>query len=142
MLLAFLGTMTLYSAANGSWNPWALKHIIRFGISFGVMIFLALISSRTYYKYAYVFYGLSLLLLVAVEIGGHVGMGAQRWIDLGFFKVQPSELMKIGLVLCLARYFDSATIHGIKSNRGLVIPVIMAMLPVALIVIQIGRAHV
>ena len=136
MLLAFLGTMTLYSAANGSWNPWALKHIIRFGISFGVMIFLALISSRTYYKYAYVFYGLSLLLLVAVEIGGHVGMGAQRWIDLGFFKVQPSELMKIGLVLCLARYFDSATIHGIKSNRGLVIPVIMAMLPVALIVIQ------
>ena len=63
-------------------------------------------------------------------------MGAQRWIDLGFFKVQPSELMKIGLVLCLARYFDSATIHGIKSNRGLVIPVIMAMLPVALIVIQ------
>lgn len=136
MLLAFLGTMTLYSAANGSWTPWALKHIIRFGMSFGVMIFLALISSRTYYKYAYVFYGLSLLLLIAVEIGGHVGMGAQRWIDLGFFKVQPSELMKIGLVLCLARYFDSATIHGIKSNRGLVIPVIMSMLPVALIVIQ------
>src|SRR5574344_937667 len=135
-ILAIVGTITLYSAANGNWQPWALKHITRFGIAFCLMIMLALVNVQVYYKYAYVFYFLSLILLIAVEIGGHIGMGAQRWVNLGLFKIQPSELMKIGLVLFLARYFNTMTIQGIKSVRGIVIPVIMALLPVALIVLQ------
>lgn len=135
-LLAVVGTVTLYSAGNGSWNPWALKHLIRFGVAMGIMFALALINMRFYYKYAYVFYFAVLLLLIAVEVIGHIGMGAQRWVDVGFFKIQPSELMKIGLVLCLARYFDAITVQGIKSFRGLIIPAIMAFVPVLLIVLQ------
>ena len=64
---------------------------------------------------------------------GHIGMGAQRWINFGIFKLQPSELMKIGIVLFLARYFSAMTVQGIKSIRGLIIPAVMTLAPVALI---------
>lgn len=132
-ILAGVGTLTLYSAANGSWEPWAVKHLARFVVALGLMLFLAVIDAKRYYEGAYWFYFAALLLLFAVEIGGHVGMGAKRWIDLKIFKIQPSELMKIGIVLFLARYFSSATMEGIKSVRGIVIPVVMTLLPVGLI---------
>ena len=136
ILLAIIGTITLYSAANGSWNPWALKHISRFVLAFALMLIMAVVDMRYYYKYAYWFYFISLLLLFAVEIGGHVGMGAQRWINLGLFKIQPSELMKIGMVLFLARYFNAITMQGIRSVRGIIIPAAMVLLPVVMIVLE------
>lgn len=136
ILLTGIGTMTLYSAANGAWAPWAGKHLMRFGVAFAVMIFMAMIDARQYYKWAYVFYFISLLMLVAVEVFGHIGMGAQRWINFGFFKVQPSELMKIGIVLYLARYFNSMTIQGIRSIRGLIVPGILTLFPVTLIALE------
>ena len=136
VLLAVIGTITLYSAANGAWNPWALKHILRFGLAFVLMIGMALIDFRRYYRVAYLFYFVTLLLLVAVEVFGHIGMGAQRWINFGVFKLQPSELMKIGLVLFMARYFSEVTLHGIRSVRGIIIPTVGALLPVALIVLE------
>lgn len=135
-LLAAVGTITLYSAANGSWEPWAVRHLSRFGAAFAVMLILALTDIRYYYRGAYIFYFGTLILLVAVEITGHIGMGAQRWINLGLFKIQPSELMKIGLVLFLARYFSSVTMQSIRSVRGIVIPAVMTALPVALIFLQ------
>ena len=135
-ILAGIGIMTLYSAANGNWNPWAEKQLARFGAAFVLMIFFAMPDARYYYKYAYWFYGLSLVLLMIVEIGGYTGMGAQRWINLGLFKLQPSELMKIGMVLFLARYFSSMTMHGIHSIRGIIIPVVCTILPVALIAVE------
>ena len=133
VVLAVIGTVMLYSAANGDWNPWAVKHLSRFIAAFGVMMALAFIDPKYYYRGAYTFYFISLLLLIAVELTGHVGMGAQRWINLGLFKIQPSELMKIGIVLFLARYFSATTIQGIKSIRGIIIPAILTVLPVALI---------
>ncbi|MBR2136745.1 MAG: rod shape-determining protein RodA [Alphaproteobacteria bacterium] len=136
VLLAVIGTTTLYSAANGSWSPWAFRHISRFGLSLLLMLGLAMIDVKNYYKFSYVFYAVTLLLLVAVEVGGHVGMGAQRWIDLGFFKIQPSELMKIGLVLFLARYFSSTSLQVIQSFRGIIIPAILVLIPVALIILE------
>lgn len=136
ILLAAIGTVTLYSAANGDWEPWAIRHLSRFGVAFGVMFCMALIDIKIYYNWAYIFYFVTLMLLIAVEIGGHIGMGAQRWINLGLFKIQPSELMKIGMVLFLARYFSSVTMQNIRSVRGVVIPVVMTLLPVALIFLQ------
>ena len=136
VLLAIIGTVTLYSAANGSWNPWALKHLARFGLAFVLMVGMALIDVRHYYRAAYVFYFVTLLLLLAVEVFGHIGMGAQRWINFGAFKLQPSELMKIGLVLFMARYFSAITMQGIHSVRGVIIPAIGALLPVGLIILE------
>ena len=135
-LLAFIGIVVLYSAANGSWTPWAAKQLARFGISLGIMLFLALLDVKIYLKYSYVAYFLVLLLLIGVEVGGHIGMGAQRWIDLKLFKLQPSELMKITMVLVLAKYFHSCTLNKIQSVRGIVAPILMALFPAALIVLQ------
>lgn len=135
-LLAAVGTVTLYSAANGSWEPWAVRHLSRFGAAFAVMLIMALADIRYYYRGAYIFYFGTLFLLVVVEITGHIGMGAQRWINLGLFKIQPSELMKIGLVLFLARYFSSVTLQSIRSVRGIIVPAVMTALPVALIFLQ------
>ena len=136
ILLAGIGTLTLYSAANGSWEPWALRHISRFAVALVLMFAMAMVDMRYYYKWAYVFYFISLLLLVAVEVTGHIGMGAQRWINLGLFKVQPSELMKIGMVLFMARYFSSMTMQGIQSIRGIIIPAVLIVIPVALIILE------
>lgn len=133
MILALIGTLTLYSAANGSWEPWAIKHLLRFILALTIMLVLSLVDAGKYYKSAYWFYFITLILLIEVEISGHIGMGAQRWIDLKLFKIQPSELMKISIVLFMARYFSSATLQGIKSIRGIIIPAIITVIPVALI---------
>lgn len=136
VILACVGTMTLYSAANGSWEPWAIKHISRFGVTLLLMIGLAMVDIRYYYHGAYLFYFATLFLLVVVEITGHIGMGAQRWINLGLFKIQPSELMKIGMVLFLARYFSFTTMQNIRTIRGILIPVVLTIIPVGLICLQ------
>lgn len=136
MILACVGTMTLYSAANGSWDPWAIKHISRFGVTLLLMVGLAMVDIRYYYHGAYLFYFTTLFLLVVVEITGHIGMGAQRWINLGLFKIQPSELMKIGMVLFLARYFSFTTMQNIRTIRGILIPVVLTIIPVGLICLQ------
>ena len=92
LIIAAMGTVMLYSAANGSWEPWALNHLLRFGLGFCLMIALSLIDVRLFMRYAYLFYFATLILLVLVEVGGHVGMGAQRWINLGFMKLQLESL--------------------------------------------------
>ena len=135
-LLATIGVTMLYSAANGHWSPWAINQLLRFGVGFGVMIFFALIDIRIILRYSYLFYFFTLILLVVVEVTGHIGMGAQRWINFGFFKLQPSELMKIALVLVLARYFHSVQLQTIESTQGMIKPLLLALVPAGLIIVQ------
>lgn len=136
ILLALIGIIVLYSAANGNIHPWAIKQCVRFGVCFVIMILLSLVDIKIYLKYSYIAYFLVLLLLIAVEIAGHVGMGAQRWIDLKLFKLQPSELMKISLVLVLAKYFQGCNLQKIESIKGIIAPTVMALFPAALIILQ------
>lgn len=136
MILAAIGVVMLYSAANGSWQPWAWRQLMRFGLGFGVMLVVAFMDVRIFLRYAYLFYFGVLALLILVEIGGHIGMGAQRWINLGFMKLQPSELMKIALVLALARYFNSIPLQSIESIKGLLFPLALVIMPVFLVMIQ------
>lgn len=135
-ILAAVGITMLYSAANGSWQPWALNQLMRFGLGLGVMLFLAMVDIRIFMRYAYIFYFFVLILLIIVEVTGHIGMGAQRWINLGFIKLQPSELMKIALVLALARYFHSSSLQSIESVRGIIIPALMVLFPAFLVMTQ------
>ncbi len=136
ILLAAIGCLTLYSAAGGNISPWALNQAVRFCVGLGIMLVAALIQPEFYYKIATPFYIVTLLLLVVVEFAGHTGMGAQRWINLGFFKLQPSELMKIAIVLELARYFSATPLEKIRSLKGLIIPAAIVGAPVGLIMIQ------
>ena len=135
-LLTIIGLFALYSAAGGSMIPWAKNQLIRFGFSFVLMIGLAFVDVKVYLKYSYWVYFVILLLLIAVEAFGYVGMGAQRWIDLKLFKIQPSELMKISMVLFLAKYFHNATLGQIESIKGIVAPTLMAAFPTLLIILQ------
>lgn len=134
--LALVGCMTLYSVAGGNMFPWALNQAIRFGMGFIIMLTAALIKPEFYYKIATPFYIFTLILLIFVDIAGHVGMGAQRWISLGFFNLQPSELMKIAIVLQLAKYFSLVPIENIRTIKGLIIPSIIIAVPVAFIMLQ------
>ena len=134
--LASVGFMMLYSAGNGSYSPWAEQQMLRFGLGMGVMFVIALTDIRLWLKYAYLFYAGSLILLIAVEVIGTVGMGAQRWIDLKAFNLQPSELMKITLILALARYFHRLSLDEVARPAYLVFPTLLVAAPMALIMRQ------
>ena len=112
-----VGCAMLYSAAGGSFDPWASRQLVRFGIGVSFMLVVALVDIRFWMRAAYTIYGIALVLLLAVELIGDVAMGAQRWIDVGIVQLQPSELMKIALVLALARYFHGLGQIGRASCR-------------------------
>lgn len=133
---AGVGLAMLYSAANGDWDPWASRHAVRFGLGVGIMLVVALVDIRFWMRHAYAIYTIALLLLVAVEVAGTIGMGAQRWIDLKFFYLQPSEVMKVALVMALARYFHTLNFEDIGRVGHLVTPVLMVAAPVVLILRQ------
>ena len=135
-LLAVAGVMMLYSAANGRWDGWAVNHALRFALGFAVMFAASMVDIKLFLRYAYPFYFATLALLIVVEVAGYTGMGATRWIDLKFIKLQPSELMKIALVMALAKYFHTSTLQSIETVRGIVPPLMMALVPAALIMAQ------
>ena len=136
LLIAGIGFTALYSAAGGDFSPWASKQMLRFLVGFVGMFIIALVDIRWWYRLTWPIYFAGLFLLIAVEVMGHIGMGAQRWIDLGFMKLQPSELMKLAVVMALARYFHSATPEDVRQLRSLIIPVLVIGAPVALVLLQ------
>lgn len=135
-LAAAVGFVLLYSAAGGEFSPWTAAQMGRFGAALAVMIVTAMISPRFWYRLAYWMWGLSVLLLLAAEFGGVQGGGAERWIDLGPFRLQPSEVMKIALVLVLARYFHTVRFERVRRIRTLLAPLLMLAIPAALVLRQ------
>ncbi|MFY9287509.1 MAG: rod shape-determining protein RodA [Alphaproteobacteria bacterium] len=136
VVIGLIGVTLLYSAGGQSWQPWAGDQLMRFGIGLCLMMILALVDVRVWLRIAYPLYGLILFLLIVVEIMGHTGMGAQRWIKLGPFVLQPSELMKIALVLALAKYFHSLSLEDIGHPIKLIAPLAMVVVPVGLVLLQ------
>jgi rod shape determining protein RodA len=136
VLIGCFGFAMLYSAAKGSVDPWAMRQGIRFVFGLGVLVAVALVDIRVYLRYAYAIYGVAFLLLIFVDVAGEIGMGAQRWIDLKFIQLQPSEVMKIALVLALARYFHRLSADSIGNPLTLIVPIGMVFLPVGLVLMQ------
>ncbi|HEX3881097.1 MAG TPA: rod shape-determining protein RodA [Stellaceae bacterium] len=134
--IACLGFATLYSAANGNLQPWSEKQMTRFAFAFVPMIAAALIDIRHWFRLAYWIYGLALVLVVAVDLHGLVGLGAQRWINLGFMQLQPSEVMKVAMVLALAHYFHALQTEEVGRVSKVVVPVVLIVVPVGLVLKQ------
>lgn len=130
------GFAMLYSAAGGSLDPWAGPQLVRFTVGLCVVAIVAVTDIRLIMRFSYAFYFVILLMLVAVDVLGFVGKGAQRWIDLGFISLQPSELMKPAIVLALARYFQGISQDEIGNPLILLVPLGMILAPAALIVLQ------
>lgn len=134
--IACIGFAMLYSAANGSWSPWAIRQATIYGAGVVLMLFIALVDIRLWLRYAYILYVIALLALVAVEFIGEERKGAQRWISLWVLDLQPSEPMKIVLVLTLARYFHGVSIEDIGRPSLLIVPLMLIAAPAALILRQ------
>ena len=134
--IAAIGVMLLYSAGGGSWEPWASRHAVRFGIGFIIMLTIALVDLRVWLRLAYPLYAVMLVMLVGVELMGQIGKGAERWINLGFIQIQPSELMKITLTLALARFFHSLPPDQTTKLSSLLLPILLIFMPVGLVLLQ------
>ena len=136
LALGIFSLLVLYSAAGGSWQPWAMNQGIRFTALFVMMLVLSQFDIGLWMKFAYLAYAACLVLLIGVEILGQMGGGSQRWLNLGVINLQPSELMKIAVVLALARYYHFLPRAEVKSFRALVLPAVLMGLPAALVMMQ------
>ena len=134
--IAGVGFLMLYSVAGGSMTPWAEPQMKRYALGLAVMFIAAMVPIWFWRNMSVMAYLLALALLVAVEFVGSVGMGAQRWIDLGFMRLQPSELMKIAMVMILAAYYDWLPIKKTSHPFWVLIPVFIILLPTFLVLTQ------
>ena len=135
-MIAAVGYAALYSAGGGAPEPYAAKHALRFGFGLVLMLCLALVDIRLIARLAWLAWVGGVGLLVLVLLHGHVGKGAQRWIDIGPLQLQPSELMKVALVLALAAWFHRASWERVGNPLFLVPPAILVLIPVGLILKQ------
>lgn len=134
--IAGFGMAILYSAGGGSLDPWALKHGIRFAVLLGAALALALVPPERWLALAWPIYGAILLALLGVELVGAVKGGSQRWLDLGIIQFQPSEMMKLGIVLILARYFHYVP-KGYETKPNVLLPALgLIAMPVGMVMLQ------
>ena len=136
ILLSFIGSAGLYSAADGSYEPWASNHLIRTFTFVLIAILISLIDIKFFYKYAYFLFLFTLALLISVEIFGVIGKGATRWISFLGFNIQPSELIKISIVLALAKFYHDLKIDNLYRIQYLIFPFFIIFLPFILVLSQ------
>ncbi|MFM6951455.1 MAG: rod shape-determining protein RodA [Novosphingobium sp.] len=135
-VLTTFGSTVLYSAAGGSFQPWALQHLLRFFVFLGMAMVIARLPQSLFRFAAYPAYGIILFLLILVELIGAVGGGSQRWINLGFMQLQPSELMKPVIVLAFARFYDTLPPAMTQNWRSLIPALGLLAVPVLFVMLQ------
>jgi rod shape determining protein RodA len=135
--LAFVGVLMHFSVSSGAWTEMPLTHGIRFAVLLSILLLSAMfLDTRFWIAIAYPLYAVALLLLIGVEVAGATRMGATRWLDIGPLSLQPSEIMKIGIVLALARYYHQLDARRTGTVLWIVPPFLMIVAPVALIMHQ------
>ena len=142
LLFSAIGLVALYSAANGNIHPWAFKQMIYVIVFFFIMLWIRILNIKIIYDLSYTSYFIFLMLLIVAEVAGYQTMGAQRWIKVGAISIQPSEFMKIGIILVLAKYFQDSFYLNHNKIRFLIIPCLILLVPVLFILKQpnIGTA--
>ncbi len=134
--ISLFSLLILYSIGGGNFFPWCFNQSCRFVLGTIALLFSASINFSFWKKYAYGFYLFCLLMLIAVAVAGKVSMGAQRWLNLYFFNFQPSELMRIFLVVVLAKYFSNFTVEDSKKLSTLIVPLTLTSIPMGLVLLQ------
>ena len=137
-VIAGTGCAMQYSIAGGSWSPWALKQLIRFGGLLAMMLVLSMVHLKWWFRAAYPLYAVLLVLVLAIEFTplGYTAGGAKNWLNLGFTRIQPAEFMKIGLVLALARWYHDHTAQDARWSWKLLIPAGLIGMPFILVAKQ------
>lgn len=135
-LILVISEVVLYSAGGGSWQPFALPQLLKIIMGMVVFFVAAFTNIKFWLKSAYTIYAIAAILIVLVTFVGHTGMGAQRWLNLGFIHIQPSELFKIALVMVLARYFAWMNSVELSKFKNYLVPAFMMLVPFGLVVMQ------
>ena len=136
LLLGIISFFAMYSTERGNFDYYTKSHVYRFIIFFLLFILLSFLKITFWYKISYLFYILVLFLLLAVDLFGITASGSTRWINLSLFNLQPSELMKIGIILFLARYYTKIPTNNINHIKFIIIPIFALFIPIALIITQ------
>ena len=136
LILGFISNLSMYSTDGGEFLYHSKSHFIRFVIFFTMMIFLSFINLKFWHTTAYFFYTVVLAFLIWASLYGVTASGSQRWISLHFINLQPSELMKIAIIICFARYFHRTQISSVNSFKNIIISITILLMPVLLVVSQ------
>ena len=136
LVLGFISNLSMYSTDGGEFLYHSKSHFIRFVIFFTMMIFLSFVNLKFWHTTAYFFYTVVLAFLIWASLYGVTASGSQRWISLHFINLQPSELMKIAIIICFARYFHRTQISSVNSFKNIIISITILIMPVLLVVSQ------
>ena len=132
----FIGLLSLYSVADANFDPWARNHLIRFIVSSVLFLIVCLLDIKIILKLAYPLFFLNILALILIIFIGTETYGATRWIRIAGISLQPSEFIKVSLILCLAKYYHSIPIIEASKISRMIIPAIITLIPVVLVIVQ------
>ena len=136
LLLGLISSLSMYSTDGGVVLFHTESHIIKFLIFFPMMIFLSFFNIKFWHFFAYIFYGIVLIFLIWASVYGVKASGSQRWVNLYFINLQPSELMKIAIIVCLARYYHRLQIDKVNSFKGIFTFIVILIIPIMLVISQ------
>ena len=136
LILGVVSTFAMYSSEGGQMLYYTKSHLLRFSVFFVLMIFLSFIRLKFFHSISYFLYFIVLLLLLYASVYGVTVSGSQRWINLYFINLQPSELMKIVIILCFAKFYHRMQIDNVNSFRNLIVPIIILIMPMFLVISQ------
>ena len=136
LLLGTISAFTMYSTDGGEILFHSKSHIFKFLIFFPIMIILSFFDIRIWHYFAYLFYAIILIFLIWASLYGIKASGSQRWINLYFINIQPSELMKIGIIMCLAKYYHRIGLDKVNTLQSILIALIILIVPIMLVISQ------
>ena len=136
LLLGIISSLAMYATDGGELLYHTKSHALRFIIFFIMMFVLSFLNIRFWHSTGYLFYIIVLGLLIWASLYGITASGSQRWVDLYFINLQPSELMKIAIIVCFAKFYHRAQINQINNFKNLLVPIMILVLPILLVVRQ------
>ena len=136
LIIGIISIFAMYSTDGGDALYHTKNHVLRFIIFFSLMIFMSFVNIKFWHATGYVFYIIVLLLLIGASFYGVTAQGSQRWINLYFINLQPSELMKIAIIVCFAKYYHRVQINNVNKITTLAIPMVILTIPIFLVVAQ------
>jgi len=136
LALGIVGVISMYSSDGGQFSYYTKSHIIRFVIFFLLMFILSFVRIKFWHDLGYFFYVIVVLLLIYASFYGITASGSQRWISLYFINLQPSELMKIAVIVCFAKYYHRMQVSSANKFRNLISPIVILLIPVTLVLSQ------
>tara|TARA_B100000787_G_scaffold74988_1_gene55249 strand:- start:272 stop:1393 length:1122 start_codon:yes stop_codon:yes gene_type:complete len=136
LLLGLISILSMYSTDNGEFLFHSKSHISKFLIFFTLMVFLSFLNIKFWHSFAYLFYVIILFLLIWASLYGVKASGSQRWVNLYFINLQPSELMKITIIVCLAKYYHRIPVNQVNSFQTILTSLLILILPIMLVVTQ------